>query len=432
MAQGDVVIDVRNLGKCYQLGETASLDKTAKAVLRTAKNSLRLLGLKSAGTKPEAPHVWATRNITFDVKRGEVFGIIGHNGSGKSTLLKLLSRITSPTEGNAMTYGRVASLLEVGTGFNPELSGYDNIYLNGCILGMSRKEIDAKLDEIIAFADIARFIHTPIKRLSSGMSVRLGFAIASHLEPEIMIIDEVLAVGDADFQKKCMDRMEYIRNSGRTILFVSHNMDSVAGLCDRVMWLNRGEIKSIGNPREVIQAYLDYSVGSGGVENLAERTDRQQSGDLHITRLIIKGATSRENNILLLGEDTEITLTYRSTGIPAFENANIWLGIMDGGGRTMVEFDTEWMGQTFDRISGEGSVVCRIPQWPFTPGVYSLSVSMRAKGPHKDGVRHATSFVVQKGDYFGKNLPCYSQSLVYQECAWQALPAADAKLSHAS
>jgi lipopolysaccharide transport system ATP-binding protein len=422
MTQDDVAIEVNGLSKRYQLGETASLDKTAKAMIRATKNSMRLLTLKRPEKKPETPYLWATRNITFNVKRGEVFGIIGHNGSGKSTLLKLLSRITTPTEGSAVTYGRTASLLEVGTGFNAELSGYDNIYLNGCILGMSRKEIDAKIDEIIAFSDIERFIHTPIKRLSSGMSVRLGFAIASHLEPEIMIIDEVLAVGDADFQKKCINRMEYIRNSGRTILFVSHNMDSVAGLCDRVMWLNRGEIKSIGKPREVIQAYLDYSVGNNGMENLADRTDRQQSGNLHITRLTIKGTTSQDNNILLLGEDAELTLTYRGANTLSFQNANIWLGIMDGGGRTMVEFDTESMGQSFNHIPGEGSIVCRIPRWPFTPGVYSISVRMSAEGSHKDEVRHATSFVVQKGDYFGKNLPCYSQSLVYQECEWLAYP----------
>ncbi len=427
MTTHDTVIEVRGLGKRYQLGETASLDKTTQALLRTTKNSMRFLASRKAEQKPEAPYVWATRNISFDVKRGEVFGIIGHNGSGKSTLLKLLSRITFPTEGTAVTLGRVASLLEVGTGFNGELSGYDNIYLNGCILGMSRKEIDAKLDEIIAFAGIEKFIHTPIKRLSSGMSVRLGFAVASHLEPDIMIIDEVLAVGDADFQKKCMDRMEYIRNSGRTILFVSHNMDSVAGLCDRVMWLNRGEVKCIGKPREVIQAYLDYAVGNDGMENLAARTDRQQTGDLHINRLVLTSPGSRENNVILLGEEAEVTLSYRSTGVSKFEEANVWLGVMDGGGRSMVEFDTEWMGCKFDAISGEGQITCRIPRWPFTPGVYSLSVRMRAKGDHSDGVRHATSFVVQKGDYFGKKLSCYSQSLVYQDCTWEAHPASGMK-----
>jgi lipopolysaccharide transport system ATP-binding protein len=426
------VIEVNALSKLYQLGETASLNKTTHAMARTLKNGLRMLTFRNREKKPEVPYVWALRNVSFDVKRGEVFGIIGHNGSGKSTLLKLLSRITFPTEGTAATYGRVASLLEVGTGFNGELTGYDNIYLNGCILGMSRKEIDAKLDAIISFSGIEKFIRTPIKRLSSGMQVRLGFAVASYLEPDVMIIDEVLAVGDADFQKKCMDRMEQIRSSGCTILFVSHNMDSVAGLCDRVMWLNRGEVKLIGKPRDVIQAYLDHSIGRDGADNLAERPDRQQSGDLHVTRLSVKGRHSQEHNTILLGEDAEVTLSYRSSGPSVFEEANVWLGVIDPGGRSMVEFDAEWMGQRFDRIPGEGQIVCRIPKWPFTPGVYSLSVRMSAKGDHKDGVRYATSFVVQKGDYFGSNLPCYSQSLVHHPCEWEARDALASGVKHAS
>lgn len=416
MTHSDTVIQVNNLGKRYQLGETTSLNKTLLAFKRIAKNTLRTLTFRKRLPKPELPHVWATKDISFEVNRGEVFGIIGHNGSGKSTLLKLLSRITFPTEGTATTHGRVASLLEVGTGFNGELSGYDNIYLNGCILGMSRKEVDAKIDEIIEFSGIEKFIHTPIKRLSSGMSVRLGFAVASHLEPEIMIIDEVLAVGDADFQKKCLDRMEEIRNSGRTILFVSHNMDSVAGLCDRVMWLNRGQVKQIGKPREVIQAYLDHSAGNDGAENLADRTDRQQSGDVKMNRLTIKGWKSTENNIVQLGDDATVSLHYHA-GAP-LKNASLWLGIVDGGGRNMVEFDTSWMGQNFDTLPASGTLTCRIPKWPFTPGVYSLSVRISAEGGQSDEVRHATSFVVQKGDFYGENVACYSQSLAYHDCQW--------------
>lgn len=421
------VIQANNLGKRYQLGETTSLGKTLRATKRLAKNLLRRLFFLTPLPGPEHPYVWAARNISFEVKKGEVFGIIGHNGSGKSTLLKLLSRITFPTEGTAKINGRVASLLEVGTGFNAELSGYDNIYLNGCILGMSKKEIDQKFDDIVAFSGIGKFIHTPIKRLSSGMSVRLGFAIASHLEPEIMIIDEVLAVGDADFQQKCLERMEQIRNSGRTILFVSHNMDSIAGLCDRVMWLNRGEIKLVGKPKGVIQAYLDHSSGNGGIENLAERTDRQQKGDLHITRLILKGSQSQENNLVVLGDDAKITLTYRSKQSKEFKNLNVWFGIVDGGGRHIVEFDTNWTQHTFKYVAAEGQISCLIPKWPFTPGVYSLSVRITAEPKHQDEVRHACSFVVKNGDYYGQKKACHSRSLTYHSCEWSTQTAVSNK-----
>lgn len=255
----DTVIQVQNLGKRYRLGGQAQLDNTLPETLAQKAGQFRDMLLRRKREQP-ADHVndfWALREINFDLARGEVLGIIGHNGSGKSTLLKMLSQITNPTEGVARIRGRVASLLEVGTGFHPELSGRENIFLNGSILGMTRKEIKAKFNDIIEFSGIEKFLDTPVKRYSSGMTVRLAFAVAAHLEPEIMVIDEVLAVGDAEFQDKCLGKMNDVANSGRTILFISHNLTAVRQLCTRGIWLNRGRMQFDGDVSECIDLYLD-------------------------------------------------------------------------------------------------------------------------------------------------------------------------------
>lgn len=254
------VIEVRDLGKRYKLGviggATLSDDiKVVWAKLRGKPNPLVPINEKRTEQRI-GDAFWAVRGIDFDVEQGEILGIIGHNGAGKSTLLKLLSRITLPTEGEIKMKGRSSSLLEVGTGFHPELTGRENIFLNGAILGMNRAEISRKLDKIIEFSGIKHHIDTPTKRYSSGMKVRLGFSVAAHLEPEILIIDEVLAVGDADFQRKCLGKMKDVSRSGRTILFVSHNMLSVRSLCTRVIWIHEGKIKENGDTEQVVRNYL--------------------------------------------------------------------------------------------------------------------------------------------------------------------------------
>ncbi len=257
----DPVIKVQNLSKRYRLGLKEKQAETlvgqiSQAIRYPWENLKRLRQLNRFGQEDESVF-WALKDVSFEVKQGEVLGIIGKNGAGKSTLLKILAQITEPTSGKIEIHGRVASLLEVGTGFHPELSGRENIYMNGTILGMTRKEIDAKLDEIIDFSGVDKFIDTPVKFYSSGMKVRLGFSVAAHLEPEILIIDEVLAVGDFEFQKKCLGKMEDVsRNQGRTVLFVSHQMDAITRLCSRVLVLREGKIFYEGNPSTAVKKYL--------------------------------------------------------------------------------------------------------------------------------------------------------------------------------
>src|SRR5881409_1050782 len=255
----DIAIRVEGLSKRYRIGARQERyytlrDTLTEAVARPYQKLAAFFSRNGAGPRtPEAASIWALNDVSFDVKRGEVVGIIGRNGAGKSTLLKILSRITEPTEGRARIHGRVGSLLEVGTGFHPELTGRENIYLNGAILGMKKSEIDRKFDEIVAFAEVEQFIDTPVKHYSSGMYLRLAFAVAAHLEPEVLIVDEVLAVGDAAFQKKCIDRMAALAAGGRTILFVSHNMDLIPRLCHRALLLDAGQVVRHGPADDVLR-----------------------------------------------------------------------------------------------------------------------------------------------------------------------------------
>jgi lipopolysaccharide transport system ATP-binding protein len=259
----ELAVRVENLSKCYRIGRRDTHVTLREAVTQAGKRPFdrvkRFLAKQNSIGRESEDTFWALKNVSFDVKQGEVLGIIGRNGAGKSTLLKILSRITEPTEGRVEGYGRLASLLEVGTGFHPELTGRENIYLNGAILGMMRAEINRKFDEIVAFSEIDQFLDTPVKRYSSGMYVRLAFAVAAHLEPEILIVDEVLAVGDSAFQKKCLGKLNNVAKAGRTVLFVSHNMTAVEALCNRAVWLEKGSIKAEGPAKKIASQYLHRS-----------------------------------------------------------------------------------------------------------------------------------------------------------------------------
>ncbi|MCS7047887.1 MAG: ABC transporter ATP-binding protein [Verrucomicrobiae bacterium] len=292
----EVAIRVENLGKQYRLGPR----ERYKALRDVLANPFR--------RSPPAETFWALRDVSFEVQRGEVVGVIGRNGAGKSTLLKILSQITEPTTGSAEIHGRVGSLLEVGTGFHPELTGRENIFLNGAILGMRKKEIESKFDEIVAFAEVEKFIDTPVKHYSSGMRMRLAFAVAAHLEPEILLVDEVLAVGDASFQKKCLGKMGDVAKQGRTVLFVSHNMGAIEVLCHRAFLLEEGKLFAEGPPKPVIQQYLASLPCITDAPKKLQSVDRE----VEIEAVILRSADGQPANVFSPGESITIELLYHA------------------------------------------------------------------------------------------------------------------------
>lgn len=301
----DLAIKIENISKRYRIGLKERMhDSIASAMLdflrsparnyRAHRSLYRFDHLTPGDTGGSADIFWALKNVSFEVKTGEVIGIIGRNGAGKSTMLKILSKITDPTSGRAEIRGRVSSLLEVGTGFHPELTGRENVYLNGTILGMRKKEVDRKFDAIVDFSGVEKFIDTPVKRYSSGMKVRLAFSVAAHLEPEILIVDEVLSVGDAEFQKKCLHRMEHVGHEGRTVLFVSHNMPSVARLCSRVILLEGGAVKADGPPHGIIGTYLQSDEGTSAARNWTH-PDKAPGGE--VARLLSVRVCSSDGSV---------------------------------------------------------------------------------------------------------------------------------------
>lgn len=324
MSVGSAVISVKNLGKVYRIGLKAqkhdSLGSAFFGFLKSPLKNYRYYRslynfsdikdkIKTGDDKINGDdYFWALRNVSFEIKQGEVLGVIGSNGAGKSTLLKILSRIIDPTSGEAIIRGRVSSLLEVGTGFHPELTGRENIYLNGCILGMRKSEIDRKYDEIVEFSGIGKFIDTPVKRYSSGMSVRLAFSVAAHLEPEILIIDEVLSVGDAAFQRKCIGKINTVARQGRTILFVSHNMGAVTNLCKDALWLEHGRVKQAGPSSEIVSAYLsEQSEGQAIWEN---PQDIPIGSELSIRSAAIQLTEGEPQSVIGFGEPFMIAIDY--------------------------------------------------------------------------------------------------------------------------
>lgn len=337
---------------------------------------------------------WALKNITFDVFPGEVLGIIGPNGSGKSTLLKILSRITPPTTGQAVIRGRLASLLEVGTGFNPELTGQENLYLNGAILGMSKREIDSKFNQIVEFSGVSEFINTPVKRYSSGMYVRLAFAIAAHLEPEILLIDEVLAVGDSEFQKKCLQKMDDITTSGkRTILFVSHNMSAVKNLCKRCLVLNKGEIVFMGSTDDAISYYLSSNRSLDAVP-VSKRTDRIGNG-------LVKFTSIKFPHVFVSGQPAAIVLGFESK-LPAKKSEIVVeLRIMSPFGLLLFSLSNKFTGEDFNRLNSIGKFTCSLPSLPLDKGEYAIEARCKVDREITDKIENIAKFYVEEGDFFG-------------------------------
>src|ERR1044071_657392 len=367
------IIKVKDLAKQYYLGApTAAYSTLRETLVELARNPLRALRRNDG-----APTIWALKDLSFEIEQGDVVGIIGRNGAGKSTLLKVLCRITEPTLGRVELFGRVASLLEVGTGFHPELTGRENIFLNGSLLGMTHKEIAAKFDEIVAFAEVEKFIDTPVKRYSSGMYVRLAFAVAAHLEPEILIVDEVLAVGDAAFQKKCLGRMRDVASAGRTVLFVSHNMAAVSALCTKAMVLWEGMVEyPLGGVEAAVQKYLTQ-VHKITKTTLAERTDRQGNGKVRIQDFASYDRDGNEVEYIASGQEVNFRIYYSSTQ-DNVDGVIVAIGITSDTGAFVSLLSNQIAGETFQTIGRDGYFTCRIRKLPLAPGSYTASLIIRS------------------------------------------------------
>jgi lipopolysaccharide transport system ATP-binding protein len=361
----DTIISVENLGKKYSIrhrgGEVYSTLRDA--IAGKAKRLFRGNGsqLPTTSSQPSEEDFWALRNVSFEVKRGEVLGIIGRNGAGKSTLLKILSRISEPTEGRARIKGRVASLLEVGTGFHPELTGRENIFLNGAILGMSRIEIKKKFDEIVAFSEIDKFLDTPVKRYSSGMYVRLAFAVAAHLEPDILVVDEVLAVGDAEFQKKCLGKMDEVAHrQGRTVLFVSHNMGVIQSLCPRTLWLNQGRTEFDGVSSRAIDLYSHHGQTAG----LQITGLKSEDGDFEIVKVVTQN--ERGEITTSFAPDGSLVIEIHYVAAKPIYRPYLWISIYSQWGPL---FGANMLldGVRPEMLFGTGKIRCTFPSIPLLP-----------------------------------------------------------------
>lgn len=378
---------------------------------------------QSAFKKSEAEEkkiLWALRDINFHLKTGEVLGIVGRNGAGKSTLLKILSRITRPTSGSIRVRGKVASLLEVGTGFHEELTGRENVYLSGCILGMKKKRIDAKLEEIVAFSEIEQFIDTPIKRYSSGMKMRLGFAVAANLESDILIVDEVLAVGDGEFQRKCLQAMSDLGSSGRTVLFVSHNLAAVHSLCSRAIWIDRGRMREEGTPAEVIKSYLAaFSTSDDTVRDLTGVTDRSGSGDIRFSRIDILSADRSGPAAVRCGDSFVVRLYFdakRDVVQPIFGiDIQTSLGIM------VAQVHTYNSGFEIPVLrAGPGHIDVRIDDLNLVPGRYVFSLYAANYGHiYHDVLPNCTAIEVQPSNRYGLMRGMTQNPIVMFACSWE-------------
>jgi lipopolysaccharide transport system ATP-binding protein len=371
-SSNDAVISVEGLGKRYSIGRTAVTHSTFQDAVGAAAAAPFRRFRELAGETHEETDFWALRDVTFDVKSGEVLGIVGRNGAGKSTLLKILSRITPPTEGHADLRGRVSSLLEVGTGFHPELTGRENVFLNGAILGMYKSEIKRKFDAIVDFAELHQFIDTPVKRYSSGMFVRLAFSVAAHLDPEILIIDEVLSVGDIHFRNRCLGRMQDLYEQGRTVLFCSHDMTSIRQLCTRAFMLDGGRIQVEGTPADVTRAYEQSSSSSGDHTGAAERLNPPPG--YHLRRVELRDSAGCLASSFEAGQTMEVHLW--SNGRAPSDSYTVEFKLLNSEDR-IISFGAA--NPVTDRYfrAGDTHFVCRLGPLPLTEGQYALTFTVR-------------------------------------------------------
>ena len=412
------IIRVERVSKQYRIvARRAGPTTLRETIAGAARSPLAALRRRRAPARDDAT-LWALRDVSFEIQPGEVVGVIGRNGAGKSTLLKILSRITEPTAGRAELYGRVSSLLEVGTGFHPELSGRENIFLNGSILGMRRGEIGRRFEEIVAFSEVGRFIDTPVKHYSSGMHMRLAFAVAAHLEPEILIVDEVLAVGDAQFQKKCLGKMGSVATEGRTVLFVSHNMAAVSNLCRRGIVLEQGRVAYAGTQAEAVARYLTTCRTPEG--SLRDRADRAGSGEMRVVALEVSDTAGRALDVAACGQDVDIRLRYEAA--PGFQSSKVVAALC-----VKTQFDAPVFLQhnrltrdEWGALPPRGAFVCRIPRLPLPPSAYRITYSLMLDGEYLDAMEDAYELTVTDGDFFGSGeVPPATHGCCLVDASWR-------------
>lgn len=402
------IIKIENLSKQYRLGNVGTgtlshdLNRWWASIRGKEDPFLKIGETNTQNTKGDSDYVWALKDINLEIMPGEVLGIIGKNGAGKSTLLKLLSRVTAPTTGSIKARGRIASLLEVGTGFHPELTGRENIYLNGAILGMNKTEIRSKFDEIVDFAGVERYVDTPVKRYSSGMYVRLAFAVAAHLEPEILVVDEVLAVGDAEFQKKAIGKMQDVsKNDGRTVLFVSHNLASIQQLCKKGIILANGQITFIGEAIEAVDQYMNLSdkiltyLDDGFIDITPSREKVYKAKIFNKIRILDKDNNPRDTFMMLSSMKIEVELVNNEN----FPGMDYGIGIFTASGQRITSYAT-WMHKKKTEIPKK--IILEIPKINYSAGSYHIYLAMThpKEGNYIDRVENAINFHVESIDIF--------------------------------
>jgi lipopolysaccharide transport system ATP-binding protein len=387
-------IRVDRLGKRYRLGKQQQYRTLREAIIATMTSALPFLRRQGRDANPK--DMWALQDVSFEVARGEVLGIIGRNGAGKSTLLKVLSRITDPTTGRVELRGRIGSLLEVGTGFHAELTGRENIFLNGAILGMARVEIERQFDAIVAFAGVEAFIDTPVKHYSTGMYLRLAFAVAAHLQPDTLIVDEVLAVGDANFQRKCLSKMGEVAAGGRTVLFVSHSMPAVLSLCTRAILLEQGRVAYDGRPEDAVDRYLK-NLQEMTMSQLRYRTDRNGNGYVRFTTCDI---TTDRGEVIRTGDPVVFRIGYDILKGKTPEYVNISIEVHDHLDVPLFHLSTDLVNATFSALPESGYVECILPCLPLVPGTYHFNLLCTVGREVADNIQQAGLITVEPGDFF--------------------------------
>ena len=428
-----IAIQVQGLSKIYRIGEKDeiydNLLKTAFKYLKSPLSNYKKYKslyrfddvIKNGKDTEKLPRniIWALKDVSFNINRGEVVGIIGNNGAGKSTLLKILSKITTPTSGRAVFKGRVSSLLEVGTGFHPELTGRENVYLNGSILGMKKKEIDAKFDEIVDYSEIGDFIDTPVKRYSSGMRVRLAFSVAAHLEQEIMLVDEVLAVGDTEFQKKCIGKMQHVAKDGKTVIFVSHNMAAVQSLCTRGIIIDKGRVRFDGPCDEAISSYFS-SLHSSIDQDLGLRTDRVGGKNFRFTSVEFLDPTNKEScNFFVSGQSILIKIGYKAE--KPLKGVGIAISITTLSREHLITCTNHAVGVSLDIEKGSHFTYCMIEKLPLKIGRYAYHLySHKGKNNILDWIQDAGTLDIHEGNFYGHgDQPAPGLSGVLIDYSWQ-------------